>query len=101
MTRILIFLAPTLVLACAPVPMSPNRAEALCREEAGLADGVEGRVGVGIGSEGPGARVGVRVTNRVFDPQTEAEFLNDCIARRMAGDPQPTTFGVNIDRRFR
>ena len=100
MIRMLVILVPALAAACAPAPMSRERAEMLCREEAGLADGVQGRVGVGISSDGPGGRAGITVTNRVLDPQTEAEFLAECIARRMAGEPQPTTFGVNIDRRF-
>ncbi len=80
--------------------MSPERAEALCREEAGLADGVQGRVGVGIGSDGPAGKGAVTITNRVFDPQTEAEFLSECIARRTAGEPKPTIVGVNLGGSF-
>ena len=100
MTRTLFYLMPPLAMACAPVPMSLERAETLCREEAGLADGVEGHVGIGVGSEGPAGKAGITVTNRILDPQTEAEFIADCVARRMAGEPKPTTVGVTIGGRF-
>ncbi len=96
----LVLLALPLVAACAPVPVSPERAEALCRDEAGLADGIEGEVGAGIGSGGPAGKGAVTVTNRIFDPQTEAEFMAECIARRTAGEPKPTTVGVNIGGSF-
>ncbi|MEM9432920.1 MAG: hypothetical protein AAGA12_03295 [Pseudomonadota bacterium] len=86
--------------ACAPVPMTPERAEALCRDEAGLADGVQGRVSVGIGTGGTRARTGVVFTDRVFDPKGEDEFLEDCIARRMAGKPAPTRVGISIGARL-
>ena len=85
-----------LISACAPVPMTLERAERLCRDEAPLADGVSGRVGVGVGTGGAKARGGIVVTDRVFNPQTEEEFMRDCIARRLNGEPQPTTFGVTI-----
>ncbi len=84
------------VAACAPVPMTPERAERLCREDAGLADGVQGRVGVGIGTGGGRAKGSITVTDRVFNPQSEEDFLRDCIDRRLAGEPQPTTFGITV-----
>lgn len=86
--------------ACAPVPVSPERAEALCRQEVGQADGVSGNVGVGVGvgggSSGAKAKGSITVTDRVFNPQTEQEFLAECIARRVNGEPAPTTVGITI-----
>ena len=85
-----------LLLACAPVPMSPERAEQLCRQDLAQADGVSGRVGVGIGTGGAKARGGITVTNQVFNPQSEEAFLKDCIARKVAGEPEPTRFGISV-----
>ncbi|MDJ0630764.1 MAG: hypothetical protein QNJ44_21080 [Rhodobacter sp.] len=76
--------------------MTPERAERLCREEAGLADGVRGTVGIGVGSGGPAGKAKITVTNRIFDPQSEAEFMAECIARRLEGRPAPTTAGITI-----
>lgn len=99
MIRILICIAP-LLAACAPQPMTAERAERLCREEAGLADGVQGMVGVGVGTGGASGKAGITITNRVFSPQTEREFMAECIARRMAGGPKPTTAGITIGGSF-
>lgn len=76
--------------------MTPERAEALCREDAGLADGVQGRVGVGVGTGGGKAKGSITVTNRVLNPQTEDEFIRSCVARKLNGEPEPTTIGITI-----
>ncbi len=86
--------------ACAPTPMTADRAERLCREEADLADGVRGTVGIGVGSGGPRTKAGITITNRIFDPQSEADFIADCVARRMAGRPPPTTAGLTVGGSF-
>ena len=79
--------------------MTPERAERLCREEVGGADGVQGRVGVGVGTGGAKAKGSITVTNRVFNPQSDADFMRDCVARRLAGRPAPTTFGITVGAR--
>ncbi|MEP3346563.1 MAG: hypothetical protein ABJN34_16040 [Litoreibacter sp.] len=90
-------LAPFLILAaCAPVPVSPERAAQLCRDEVGLADGVQGYVGVGAGTGGGKAKGSITVTDRVFNPQSPDEALAACIDRRVSGAPQPTTFGITV-----
>lgn len=90
-------LAPFLLLAaCAPVPVSPERAAQLCREEVGLADGVQGYVGVGVGTGGGKAKGSITVTDRVFNPQSADEAFAACIDRRVTGKPQPTTFGITV-----
>ncbi|MGB3408904.1 MAG: hypothetical protein WBA67_15590 [Jannaschia sp.] len=94
-----IVLLPLLVIACAPVPMSAERAQELCSRELRQADGVSGSIGVGIGSGGARARGGITVTNRVLNPQTPEDFLADCIARRVAGKPAPATFGLTVGGR--
>lgn len=88
-----------LVAACAPGPMTAERAEKLCREDIGLADGVQGTVGVGVGTGGAKAKGSITVTNRALNPQSEAEYLRECIDRRMAGEPAPATFGITIGAR--
>lgn len=85
-----------MISACAPVPVTRERAQALCLGEVRDADGVSGYAGVGIGSSGGRAKGGIRVTNRVFNPQTEEEFLADCVARRLEGRPAPTQFGITL-----
>ena len=79
--------------------MTLERADALCREELPRADGVSGTVGVGVGTGGPRAGGSVTIDNRVFNPQSEEEFLAECIARRMNGEPQPPRFGITLGGR--
>jgi len=85
-----------LLIGCAPVPMTLERAESQCRDEAGLADGVEGRIGVGVGTGGTTGRAGITVNNRVFSPLTTEEFMAECIERRMDGEPNPAGFGITL-----
>jgi len=80
--------------------MTPERAEELCREDIGHANGVSGVVGVGVGTNGARAKGAVVVTNRVFNPQTEEEFLRDCIDRKLGQAPAETTFSVAIGGSF-
>ena len=82
--------------ACAPVPVTRDKAEALCLDELHQADGVSGTVGVGIGTGGAKAKGSITVTDRVFNPQTEDAFLAECIDRRVSGKPAPTTVGITI-----
>ncbi|MCG6904472.1 MAG: hypothetical protein LJE68_17520 [Rhodobacter sp.] len=96
MIRAITYFAPLLAVACAPVALTRDRAERLCREESGLADGVQGSLGVGVGSRGAAGKVGITITDRVFNPQGEAEFMADCVARRMSGQPRPTTAGITV-----
>jgi hypothetical protein len=89
----------TLVLAagCAAQPMTRERAARLCAEEAREADGISGRVGIGAGSEGGAAEGRLTITSAIFDPQSEEEALEACIARLMAGDrSRPARAGLTI-----
>ena len=79
--------------------MTLERADALCRDELREADGVSGIVGVGVGTGGVRAGGSVTIDNRVLNPQTEEEFLSECIARRVNGEPAPATFGVTLGGR--
>ncbi|MFW5654337.1 MAG: hypothetical protein ACOCYW_01650 [Roseicyclus sp.] len=97
----LVFLgaALALVAGCAAQPMTRASAERLCADEARLADGVAGSVGVGVSSDRGGmARGRLVVTSDVFDPRAEADALEACVARRMAGDrsPEPRRPGFTI-----
>ena len=95
----MLYIAP-LLAACTPVPMTLERAERICREELSLADGFEGRVALGVGSEGARTKAGVTITNRIFSTQSEEDYFAECVRREMAGEPKPTTFGVTIGDKF-
>ncbi|WP_299303755.1 hypothetical protein [uncultured Litoreibacter sp.] len=99
MIRALAYSLPLLALACAPQPVTLDRADKLCREDIGLADGVRGNVGVGVGTGGAKAKGSITVTNRVLNPQSDEEFLRECIARRMNGEPAPVTYGITVGGR--
>ena len=91
------WMVPFLMLAaCAPVPVSMERAAQLCREEVGLADGVRGNIGVGVGTGGGKARGSITVTDKVFRPQSADEAFAACIDRKVNGKPPPTTFGITV-----
>jgi len=85
-----------LVAACAPAPVSPERAAQLCREQAGLGDGVRGNIGVGVGSGGGKARGSITVTDSVFRPRDDQAAFEACVARKIAGEPEPPTIGITI-----
>lgn len=89
-------LAPVILSACASVPMTPERAERICRDDAGLADGFQGNAGVAIGTGGANARGGITVTNRILNPQSEEAFMRDCVARVLNGEGRAATFGITF-----
>ena len=68
----------------------------LCQDEAHEADGVSGRVIVGGGSGGAKAKGSITVTDRVLNPQTEDEYVTECVDRRVNGRPAKTTVGITI-----
>lgn len=76
--------------------MTPERALRMCQDEAGLADGVRGNVGVGVGSNGGRATGSITVTNRVFNPVSEGDFIAQCVEDRLAGRGRPATVGITI-----
>lgn len=85
--------------ACAPQQVSLERADALCRDELRGADGVTGTVGVGVGTGGVRAGGSVTIDDRVLNPQSEEEFLAECIARKVNGEAGPTRFGITVGAR--
>jgi hypothetical protein len=76
--------------------MNYERAEAQCLEDVRRADGVSGNVGVGVSNRGGRAKGSITVTDRVFNPQSEQDYLDECIARKVNGEPAPTRFGITI-----
>jgi hypothetical protein len=92
----LAYLLPVTLIACAPVPMTLERAERICREDAGLADGFAGNVGVGIGTGGAKARGSITVTNKILNPQSEPDFMRECVMRVLNGERRPATFGITV-----
>ena len=96
MIRAALVLLPLLAAACAPSPQSAARR---CQANAPLADGIAGSVGVGVSNGGPVRTGSLTVTNRVFNPQSEEQFIADCIERALDGRPEPTTFGASSGER--
>ena len=82
--------------ACAPRPISYEAAERQCRQEAGLADGFGGRIGAGVSNDGPVASGSITITNRILNPTSPRDYLEQCIADRTAGRSRPTTAGITI-----
>lgn len=93
---LLILAISPLVLGCAPTPLSEAAAEARCKEEAKLADGVAGRVKVGVGSGGATGGVGITITDRVFNPQSVDDFMAECIAEKTGRAPVKSRSGSHI-----
>ncbi len=90
-------LAPASACA-APAPMTPERAERLCAEQVGLADGFAGAVEVGIGDGGTRTGASITLSERIFNPQTDREFMADCVERRLEGKPAMTEVNVSARR---
>ncbi|MBY4894872.1 hypothetical protein KUL25_19105 [Rhodobacteraceae bacterium N5(2021)] len=103
----LLALSPALfagVAACGPAqPPSRATAERLCAEEARQADGISGNIGIAGGTGGPSTSGRVTITSDILNPRSEADALRDCVARRMAGQPNPRggglTFGITASGR--
>lgn len=96
-TAALLLIVPALTLtACSSQPPTRATAERLCQSEARQADGISGSVGVGGGSGGPTAGGRVTITSDILNPRNEADALRDCIARRMAGQPNPSNNGLTV-----
>lgn len=103
MLRVLPLLLPLAAIACGP-SQPPTRATAarLCADEARAADGVTGFVGAGGGSNGPTAAGRITITSDIRNPRSEADALEACIQRRLAGDnspPRQATFSISVGGR--
>jgi hypothetical protein len=86
-----------LVAGCAAQPMTRDRAERLCADEARAADGISGTIGVGGGSAGPSAGGRLVINSAILDPQSEADALEACITRRMnGGGAAPPRSGLTL-----
>ncbi len=49
---------------------------------------------MGIGSGGSHTGASITLTNRIFSPQTEEEFMAECVEHLLEGSP--TTTEVNV-----
>jgi hypothetical protein len=78
-----------LAAGCGSQQLTRASAERLCADEARLADGVAGNIGIGVGSGGGRLGGGGLVTSDVLNPRAERDVLEACVARRMAGDNRP------------
>lgn len=94
---ILAVLALGALASCGPPqPLTAARARELCRDEARAADGITGTVRVGGGSEGPSAGGNLTITSAILNPVSEADALEACIERRLAGRPAPRQSGLTV-----
>lgn len=74
--------------ACAPVPVSVERADQICAERARAAAGPTGRVTVGANSNsGPFSRVSVGVSSDFLRGRDPAEVYQECFFRRTGQVP--------------
>lgn len=90
-------LASLLALAaCSNAPPSRATAERLCEPEARLADGIAGNARIGTGTGGPSAGGSLTITSDILNPRDEAQALQSCIDRRLAGQPAPRGGGLTV-----
>lgn len=90
MTRSLLLLpaAAALLAACEPVPMSPERAAALCEERARAAQGPTGSVTIGANSEeGPFAGAEIGLSADYLSGRDPLEVYERCVIDRTGALP--------------
>ena len=77
---------PLLALtACAPIPV--ERAETMCLNDARLATGPRGTLGLGVGTDGPRAVLDVTVSSDYLAGRDPAQVFAACVLRRSGQMP--------------
>ncbi|MBT8412037.1 MAG: hypothetical protein KJP02_09605 [Octadecabacter sp.] len=88
MNRALVLCGFLAASACAPVPMSPERAADICEEKARAAQGPTGSVTVGTNSDdGPFSRVEIGVNSDFLRGLDPMEVYVDCVFERTGAAP--------------
>jgi len=75
----------TTLAACGPV--SPRRAAEQCEERARAAQGVQGRVGVGIGSRGVSSDLELSVTSDALRGRAPYVVYDQCVRAKTGQGP--------------
>lgn len=73
--------------ACAPVPMSMERAEAQCADRARKAAAPTGSVGITVGSGGVDTRVAIGVSGDYLAGRDPQEVYRQCVLRYTGQEP--------------
>lgn len=82
-TSILLFLA-----ACTPVPISPERAAAICEAQARAAQGPTGRVSIGTNSNtGPFTNAEIGISGDYLAGRDPVEVYTQCVIARTGAGP--------------
>jgi hypothetical protein len=74
-----------LLAACAPIPV--ERAEQMCLNDARLATGPRGTLGVGVSTDGPRATLDVTVSSDYLAGRDPAQVFAACVRRRSGQPP--------------
>ena len=88
MRRIFALTALAAATACAPAPITPERAAENCEERARAAQGPTGSVSVGVNSnDGPRAGVAIGLSSDFLTGRDPIEVYNDCVFDRTGQAP--------------
>jgi hypothetical protein len=77
-----------LALASGCGPVSVERAEAMCLDDARLARGPTGEIALGVGNAGPRARLEVTVGSDFIRGRDPEAVFNACVARKSGRPPE-------------
>jgi hypothetical protein len=76
------------LVACTPVPVSPERAAEICEEKARAAQGPTGRVSVGTNSNtGANAGIEIGVTSDFLTGRDPLDVYTECVFDRTGAGP--------------
>jgi hypothetical protein len=78
---------PVLLLAACVPPMPVDRAEQMCMNDARLATGPRGTLGLGVTTDGPRAVLDVTVSSDYLVGRDPAQIFEACVRRRSGQPP--------------
>ena len=84
--RALVLVLPLAFAACGPIPV--DRAEEACFEDARLAAGPRGFVGLGAGSGGVSGKFSITVTSDYIQGRDPAEVYEACVFNKSGQLPR-------------
>ncbi len=82
MIRPVTYLLPLAVSACAPAPVSVERAMTECRRETPRPGGVSGQMRVGVGSDGLRSGLSLVITGDALRSRSAEETYARCVKRK-------------------
>lgn len=84
---ILLSLVAAGLAGCGPQMLSPDRAYEVCSERARQAAGPTGRIGIGVGSDGPIGNLEVTVTDDYLRGRDPNLVYDTCFRQRTGAGP--------------